>query len=164
MSDIFRVFYEVGSMGPFSRIGEGLVISLSAEHAKQALDLAEGTDTAHLVRHGIEKIREDSHYQKEYLKLIYELLETEFASDIDETIVLRASPNYWRMDTKSRKHSYLLVASSFNLTCDVPFVGSVDLTLQEGWNRLDFPSQTGLALASGSDTPVLYRCSNVVLG
>lgn len=148
-------------MGPFSRIGEGLVISLSAEHAKQALDLAEGTDTAHLVRHGIEKIREDSHYQKEYLKLIYELLDRELASDIDEVIMLRPTPNFWRMNTKGRKYTMLLVASSLSLVCDVPFVGSVSLTLQVGWNTLNLPDETGLALASGSDTPVLYRCTNV---
>jgi len=161
MSDIFRLFYEVGTMGPFSRIGEGLVISLSAEHAKQALDLAEGTDTAHLVRHGIEKIREDSHYQKEYLRLIYELLEKELASDIDEVIMLRQTPNFWRMNAKGRKYTMLLVASSLSLVCDVPFVGQVNLTLQVGWNVLNLPDGTGLALSSGNDTPVLYRCTNV---
>lgn len=145
----------------FSRIGEGLVVQFSLDQAKQALDLAEGTDTAHLLRHGVEAIRSHGHYQQEYLKLIYDLLNKQFASAIDESIRLTSHPETsYSFDTKDRKHNLILAAATTSVIFMVPFVGNISYSLQPGWNQLDLPDETICYLASGSDTYFLYRCTN----
>lgn len=151
-------------VGPLAtRLGEGLVISLSADTIKKMSDQTENTDTAHLVRHGVEEIRKHNHYQQHYLRMLYELLSKEYAPAIDEIIVLHATPNTQTLSQKERKHNLIMVSASTNVLITVSGVGTITYTLQPGWNQLDLPEDSQVALASGSDQTVLYRCTNTLM-
>lgn len=151
-------------IGPLAaRMGEGIVVSLSADKMRELVNMTEGTDTAHIVRHGVEKIREDSHYQKHYLQMLYELLSKEYAPAIDEIIVLSATPNYLELSAKDRKHNLIMVSASTSILINVAGVGTISYTLQPGWNQLDLPDDSQIALASGSGQTVLYRCTNTLM-
>jgi hypothetical protein len=152
-------------IGPLAaRMGEGIVVSLSAEKVRELIDLSEQTDTAHLVRHGIEKIREHSHYQQEYLKMLFDLLSKEYAPDLDNIIVLKVTPNQYTVDTKGRRYNLILAASTLSVDITVSGVGTYTVALAAGWNALNVPTDAQICISTGgSDTPVLFRCTNTLM-
>jgi hypothetical protein len=151
-------------IGPLAaRLGEGVVVQLSSEKVRELIDLSESTDTAHIVRHGVEEIRKHGHFQQEYLRMLYDLLSKEYAAPLDEIIVLQATPNFLELSAKDRKHNLIMVASATNVLITVAGVGTISYTLQPGWNQLDLPDDSQIALASGQNQTMLYRCTNTLM-
>lgn len=152
-------------IGPLAaRLGEGVVVQLSSEKVRELIDLSESTDTAHIVRHGVEEIRKHGHYQQEYLKILTDLFTKEFAPSLDEIVVFHVSPNYYTVDTKGRHYNLVLAAATASLEVDVTGVGIYTVALAAGWNVLNVPDDTRLAIASGgNDTPLLFRRTNVLM-
>lgn len=152
-------------IGPLAaRLGEGVVVQLSSEKVRELIDLSESTDTAHIVRHGVEEIRKHGHYQQEFLKLLYDLFSKEFAPDQDSIIVLKVTPNQFTVDTKGRRYNLILVANTLSIDITVSGVGTYTVALAAGWNAINAPNDAQICISTGgTDTPVLFRCTNTLM-
>lgn len=152
-------------LGPIAaRLGEGMVVQLSADTIKQVVGQSEQTDTAHIIRHNIEELRKHNHYQKEYLKMLYELLSKECAAPIDEIVMLHLAPAYYQVDTKGLRYNLILAAATLSIDITVAGVGTYTVSLAAGWNSIDAPDDAQITVsASGSDTSVLFRRTNTLM-
>lgn len=83
---------------------------------------------------------------------------------IDTRIVLQTTKTV-PLSTRGRK--YNMIFSGNNTTqiqALIPGLGNVAFTPPIGWTELDFENGTELSLVNGSDTTIIFRCTNVPMG
>ena len=133
--------------------------------------------TVDQARHLVEK--PDDHPDHPFAHLITELRETNrllreitAAAELykkpplTQVIIVKPDPIWFKLDKFGRTHNSILSpATNITLTFDIAGVGRFNSILGMGWNELDLPDGTLIALQSaGTQQPLIYRCANEGLG
>jgi hypothetical protein len=143
------------------KLGESVAIALTTETMRKFIEEVTKTAEVQESLFHLNCIREDSHYQKEYLKKVFETLP---ATRLDEIITAPVYPLSYTMKMKGRNHSYLLAADTTTVTFNVKGVGLLQMKIVPGWTLIDYPDGTEISIATGgSATPLLYRVSDEII-
>jgi hypothetical protein len=145
-------------LGPV-KLGESVAIALTSETISRLVREAMQTAEVQETLFHLNCIREDSHYQKEYLKKLYDEAPVH---KIDTVLVVQEQPVWNKLELKGRRHNLLLVTNATNVIFNILGVGQMAYTLQPGWTQLDLPDGTEIATATGvGNVNMIYRLTDV---